>query len=103
MTAHLSVPIIDESNLPASLSYKITTELLRNKLGFNGVVITDAMDMKAITKSYSNGKASLMAYVAGADILETMPSAEDSLTSLIKVLKMDKFQKRGFMNLQIEF
>ncbi|MFZ1572060.1 MAG: glycoside hydrolase family 3 N-terminal domain-containing protein [Candidatus Kapaibacterium sp.] len=87
MTAHLSVPIIDESNLPASLSYKITTELLRNKLGFNGVVITDAMDMKAITKSYSNGKASLMAYVAGADILETMPSAEDSLTSLIKGFK----------------
>lgn len=70
MIGHLVVPALDETeNLPATLSKKIVTDFLQNTLGFNGLIITDALDMGAITKTYSNGQAELQALLAGNDIL----------------------------------
>ena len=70
MIAHLSVPALDDqNNLPSSLSKKIVTDLLRNELGFNGLIITDGLDMESITKNYSDGNAELQALLAGNDIL----------------------------------
>ncbi len=65
MTAHVVFPAF--SNLPATLSPEIITELLRRELGFDGVVITDAMLMKAIAGAYPNGEAAVMAIEAGCD------------------------------------
>ncbi|MGB8467949.1 MAG: glycoside hydrolase family 3 N-terminal domain-containing protein [Candidatus Babeliales bacterium] len=70
MTAHLSVPALDSSSqLPTSMSPIITTQLLKNKLGFQGLVITDGMGMRAITNTYEAGYAELYAFLAGADII----------------------------------
>jgi beta-N-acetylhexosaminidase len=69
MTAHIVNRQLDESGLPATLSHKILTELLRKKLAFGGVVITDDMQMKAISEHYPLDKAVVMAINAGADIL----------------------------------
>lgn len=70
MVGHLSVPALEEQeNLPATLSKTIVTTFLRNELGFGGLIITDALDMKAITNTYANGYAELLALCAGNDIL----------------------------------
>jgi beta-glucosidase-like glycosyl hydrolase len=69
MVGHLTVPSLDESNTPASLSKKIITDLLRNELKFNGLVLTDALDMKSLTNKYSQEEIIQKAFNAGNDIL----------------------------------
>ena len=70
MTAHVQMPALDaRDNRSSSLSYAVTTALLQQQLGFNGLVITDALDMRAITQHYTPGQAALEAFIAGADIL----------------------------------
>ncbi|CAF3773688.1 unnamed protein product [Rotaria sp. Silwood1] len=70
MTAHLSVPAIDTtSHLPTSLSKKTVTGLLKNKLGFKGLIITDGLEMKGVTKYFASGEVSAKAIIAGNDLL----------------------------------
>ena len=70
MIGHLEVPSLDKNGkIPASLSYPIITELLKDELGFEGLVITDAIDMHAITKYYSQEEAAVKAVIAGNDII----------------------------------
>lgn len=69
MVSHLSVPNITGDNTPSSLSDKIITDILRGELGFNGIVITDAMDMKAVTDYYTSDEAAVKALQAGADMI----------------------------------
>src|SRR4051794_39908714 len=69
MTAHMSVPAFDQIDIPATLSPNILTGLLRNELGFSGLVVTDALEMQAITSSFSQGEAAVRAIEAGADVL----------------------------------
>lgn len=74
MTSHLFVPALDPTpDLPATLSPAILTGLLRKKLGFRGLIVTDAMEMAAITNSFSPGAAALGAVLAGADIILLPP------------------------------
>jgi len=82
MTAHIQAPSLSGSSDPASLNYDIQTGILRNELGFEGLIITDAMDMGAISRYWSPGEAALKAFTAGADIIlmpENIPAARDSL------------------------
>ena len=72
MTAHILLPDIDK-DYPATLSKKILTGILRNKLKYDGIIITDAMDMRAITDNFGPLEACKLAIQAGADIL-LMPS-----------------------------
>lgn len=69
MSAHIVNRQLDESGLPATLSHKILTDLLRNKLHFNGVIVTDDMQMKAISAHYTLEKALTLAINAGADMV----------------------------------
>lgn len=69
MTAHIVNKSLDENGFPGTLSLKITTDLLRNKLGFKGVVFSDDMQMHAITKHYSLEQSIAMAINAGVDVL----------------------------------
>jgi beta-N-acetylhexosaminidase len=68
MSAHIVFEALDP-DLPATLSPSILTGLLRNELGFKGVIITDYLDMQALTQSYSLGEAAVKAIEAGADLL----------------------------------
>ncbi|WP_251555207.1 beta-N-acetylhexosaminidase [Neobacillus muris] len=68
MAAHILLPKLD-ADYPASMSKTIITNILRNQLHFNGVVITDDMTMKAITNHYDIGKAAVDSVKAGADII----------------------------------
>lgn len=70
MTAHLSLPsLAEEQNLPATLSKAILTDLLRKKMGFNGLIISDALNMQALARYYTPEEIALKAYRAGNDAL----------------------------------
>ena len=73
MTAHVSVPEVTFSELPSTLSRVMLTEKLRGELGFDGVIVTDAIEMGAITKQFSVEEAAVMAVQAGADLI-TLPN-----------------------------
>ena len=69
MVAHIAVPNITGDNTPCTLSYKMVTEILRNDLNYNGLIITDAMNMGAITENYTSKEATVKAIQAGVDIV----------------------------------
>ncbi|MBR2717651.1 MAG: glycoside hydrolase family 3 protein [Oscillospiraceae bacterium] len=71
MVAHISLPGVTGNDTPASLSPEITDGLLRQKLGYDGLVVTDALSMGAITSRYDSAQAAVMAIQAGADLLMT--------------------------------
>lgn len=69
MVAHIAATNITGNEIPASLSREIITELLREQMGYDGIVITDAMNMRAIVDEYSSASAAVKAILAGADIV----------------------------------
>lgn len=68
MTSHIIIESIDPE-LPATLSEKVLTGLLRNELGYDGIIVTDAMDMGAIVDNYGRGEAAVKTILAGSDII----------------------------------
>lgn len=71
MIAHLNIPALDTTrNRPSTLSPAIVTNLLKNELGFQGLVFSDAMNMKGLTKYFPSGKADALGLEAGMDVLE---------------------------------
>lgn len=91
MTGHLEVPAYEtQDNLPATLSKNITTVLLQEKMGFRGLVITDAMNMRAITNNYSNQTAAKLAVQAGNDIILFPQNVKESLEGIVEAVKNDE-------------
>ncbi len=76
MTAHVSLPKIDASAEPATISKTIITGILREKLGFNGLVITDDMEMNGILSKTDIGSAAVKSILAGCDIITVVWSAK---------------------------
>jgi len=90
MTAHIAVPSIDPSNKPATLSHKIITGLLREKMGYDGLVITDDMEMRAVTGNSGIGSATVEAVLAGCDIITivwTDSAKQESYKALMNAVK----------------
>lgn len=89
MTAHIIYPAFDP-DLPATLSRAVLTDLLRDELGYDGLLVTDDMEMKAIDDRYQSGEAAVMAIEAGADIVMVLwtPTKQnevfDALLSAVK-------------------
>jgi len=87
MTAHIAVPALDDPALPATLSPKILTGVLRDELGFGGLIVTDALDMGGIAHGFAAGDAAVRAVEAGADVL-LMPAdpkaAIDAVEAAVK-------------------
>lgn len=69
MTGHISLPAVTGTEVPATLSPEIVTGLLREELGYEGLCITDSLQMAAITDSYSPGEAAVLALQAGNDLI----------------------------------
>lgn len=85
MAAHILCTELDE-NYPASMSKNIITDLLRDEMGFEGVVITDDLTMGAISESYSFGDAAVLSINAGCDIL-SICFGEDNVKQAVKAIK----------------
>ncbi len=87
MTSHVFFPAIEPTpGLPATLSRRVLTGLLRRELGFDGLVMTDCMEMKAITDNYPAGQAAVLAVKAGADLVLVSHTPERQAESLDAVL-----------------
>jgi beta-N-acetylhexosaminidase len=94
MTGHLSVPALEpDPNTPATLSPKILTDLLRNELRFQGLVVTDAMDMGGITVRYAPGEAAVRAFEAGADALLMPPVPDAAFEGLQNAVKSGRISR----------
>jgi len=88
MTGHLSVPALESNlNLPATLSHEILTGLLRKKMRFNGLIVTDALDMGAVAARFSPGEVAVRAILAGADVLLIPPSPDAALSALVEAVE----------------
>ena len=74
MVAHLNVPVLD--TITTSLSRKVVTGLLKDKLGFDGLVFSDALNMKAITSQFKEGAVDSVVFMAGTDVLEYSENPE---------------------------
>jgi len=85
MTAHIIFSTFD-SELPATLSRKVLTNLLREELGYKGLIVTDEMRMQAITKYFEGGKAAVKAIQAGVDLLLYAESTQTSVEAYNSIL-----------------
>jgi len=83
MTGHLAVPAIEEREIPATVSSKMIQGLLRKELGFEGLAVTDAMDMQGLTKQFPSGEAAVRAIEAGVDVLLIPASADGAIKGLM--------------------
>lgn len=87
MVGHIAVPSITGDNTPASLSKDVVTDILREEMGYNGVVITDALNMSAISEYYDSAQAAVMALKAGADMVlmpEDFEAAYEGVLAAVK-------------------
>jgi len=88
MTGHLAVPALDPTaGLPATLSPAILTGLLREKLGFRGLILTDAMDMAGITALYPAGEAAVKAVEAGVDMVLLPAQPQEAALALMRAVR----------------
>jgi len=94
MTAHIAVPALDSADIPATLSPAIMTGLLRNELKFQGLIVTDALEMGGVAKGYSNGEASVRALEAGADVLLMPPDPEGAIRAVVAAVRKGRLTTR---------
>lgn len=87
MVSHMSLPNVIGDDTPCSLSGAVINDLLRNQLGYNGIVITDALDMSAITDSYSSAEAAVKAIEAGADMLLMPENFEEAYQGVLDAVQ----------------
>jgi beta-glucosidase len=86
MSAHLQIPALDP-DYPATLSQRILTQELRHRLGFEGLIVTDALVMGAITKRYGPNQAAVLAVEAGSDILLMPVDPEGAIQAVCEAVK----------------
>ncbi|WP_338587775.1 beta-N-acetylhexosaminidase [Paenibacillus sp. Y5S-9] len=82
MTAHVMFPSIEPEPIPATLSHKVLTGLLREEMGFEGIIITDCLEMHAISKPYGVAEAAVRAVEAGADLILVSHTLQDQVAAL---------------------
>ncbi|HYK83331.1 MAG TPA: glycoside hydrolase family 3 protein, partial [Gemmatimonadales bacterium] len=82
MSAHIALPLVTGSSEPATLSAAVLTGLLRDSLHFQGLVVTDALEMGAIVAQYGAGEATVRAFLAGSDLV-LMPASPDSAVAAL--------------------
>ena len=94
MTAHMAVPAIEPEDIPATVSPKVLTGLLRNELKFQNIIVTDAMDMAGLTKEFRGGEASVRAVLAGADVLLMPPDPEQAIRAVVAAVENGRIPRQ---------
>ncbi len=93
MSAHLRLPALDSTpGAPATLSRPILSDVLRGRLGFRGLIVTDALEMGGITSLYSSPEAAVMAVQAGVDMLLLPPETEEVIQALIQAVETGRIR-----------
>lgn len=87
MTAHIVVPALDRSRRPATLSKPILTGILREELGFDGVIMTDSLTMAAVRKRWGDDRVPVLALKAGVDVLADPPDLGTAYNAVLKAVR----------------
>lgn len=87
MAAHISVPNITNDDTPTSLSKTMITDVLREQMGYDGIVVTDAMNMGAVTEQYTSAQAAVKALQAGADIILMPENFKEAYQGVLDAVK----------------
>jgi beta-N-acetylhexosaminidase len=95
MPGHLAVPAFEpDTTVPATTSYNILTGLLRDEMKFNGLIVTDAMDMGGVTSLYAPGESAVRAVEAGADVLLMPPVADAAMAGLERAVRSGRLTEK---------
>jgi beta-glucosidase-like glycosyl hydrolase len=97
MVAHMNIPALDNTkNLPSTLSRPIITGVLKDSLGFKGLVVSDAMEMQGVVKYFPDGEADVRAFIAGNDILELSQNSARAVKKIRKAIRKKEISKDEF-------
>lgn len=97
MVAHMNIRALDTTlHLPSTLSRPIITRLLKDSLGFKGLVVSDALEMKGVVKYFPDGEADVRAFIAGNDILELSENSKRAVKMIRKAIRKKKVSKEEF-------
>ena len=96
MTAHLAFPALDDSGNPATLSHPILTGVLREELGFEGVVVTDALNMQGVRDMYGDAEVAVRALLAGADQLLMTPAMDEAYAAVLAAARSHRIRPNEF-------
>lgn len=95
MVAHINIPVFDAAvNKPTTLSKKVIRNLLIDEMGFNGLIFTDAMNMRGITDHYKVGDADVLALQAGNDAILFPQDVSTSIKEVVKAVRRKKITKK---------
>lgn len=91
----MNIPSLDMTpNLPSSLSKPIISDLLKQDLGFRGLAVTDAMDMKGVVKFFPDGEADVLAIIAGNDLLELSENSKRAVKMIDKAIRKKRLDRK---------
>jgi beta-N-acetylhexosaminidase len=94
MSAHIAAPALAPADVPATLSPDIMTGLLRDDMGFKGLVVTDALEMGGIVKGFSNGEAAVLAIEAGADVLLMPVDPDAAIRAIVSAVRAGRLSEK---------
>src|SRR5262249_58295874 len=92
-SAHFSPTKTTADKPPATLSSKMLTDVLRHEIGFQGVIFTDAMNMRGVAAHYPEGEATVRALKAGADVILYPPSVEQGFTAIKQAVQSGEIKE----------
>lgn len=88
MVAHMNIPSLDNTpNLPSTLSRPIVSGLLKEELGFKGLIFSDAMEMKGVVKFFPGGEADVLGIIAGLDVIELSGNTREAVRLVRKAIR----------------
>jgi len=94
MIAHVTVPALEpDPRRVATVSHKIVTEFLKEKMGFQGIVIPDAMDMAALTQMFPGGRSAVEAFKAGNDMIVIPADLETSFNAMVRAVQSGEISR----------
>ena len=93
MTGHIVLPSLDDKNIPATFSKKIINDMLINDWQYDGLIITDALEMGALTSNVWHGESAIKAIEAGADIILLPLNATSAIESVYKAVQTGRISK----------
>lgn len=95
MVAHMSIPTLDNTpNLPTTLSKPVVTGLLKEQLGYEGIIYTDALNMKGVTKYHASGELEKKAFLAGNDMLEFSEDVDAAFSYLKQAVQKKEISEQ---------
>ncbi|HEV8415498.1 MAG TPA: glycoside hydrolase family 3 protein [Bryobacteraceae bacterium] len=94
MTAHMAVPALEPSGMPATVSHNVLTALLRDELKFKGLIVTDAMTMQGLAMLFDSGEGSVRSIVAGADVLLMPPDPDKAIRAVVGAVEDGRISRQ---------